>query len=77
MATPSANPSVHLPLHWCVYFCKQRRTVKARVAEEAFPETLHAQQAQVLGILEGLKRTPATVARLFAHPLVRYASRAM
>ena len=53
------------------------RTVKARVAEEAFPETLHAQQAQVLGILEGLKRTPATVARLFAHPLVRYASRAM
>ena len=24
MATRSANPSVHLPLHRCVYFCEQR-----------------------------------------------------
>lgn len=53
------------------------RTVKARVAEEVFPETVHAQQAQVVGILEGLKRSPATLARLFAHPLARYASCAM
>ena len=53
------------------------RTVKARVAEEVLPETIHAQQAQVLGILEELKRSPETVARLFNHPLARYASRAM
>lgn len=53
------------------------RTVKARVAEEVLPESIHAQQAQVLGILEGLKRSPETVARLFNHPLARYASRAM
>ena len=25
MANRSANPSVHLPLHRCVYFCEQRR----------------------------------------------------
>jgi transposase len=53
------------------------RTVKARVGDEVLPESIHAQQAQVLGILDGLKRSPGAVARLFCHPLVRYASRAM
>ena len=46
------------------------------MAEEVLPETPHAQQAQVLGILERLKCLPGSVARLFP-PLARYASRAV